>query len=151
MQNIAPLVQKLLDPAMTENQRHDLCATAIENGLYSAMRYHPDTVEVERIASTMPDVYPIAGRKPKKDTDWGRKVLTDQHINVGSGPDDIRWAFSDHETILGLGLDQVLNVPVIRGETVIGTINFLRAEKPFTQQEQTLARLLATCLALRAD
>jgi len=148
MKDTAPLVQMLLDPAMTESQRHDLCATAIENGLYSAMRYHPDTVEVERIASTMPDIYPIAGRKPKKDTPWGHKVLIHQHINVGNGPDDIRWAFSDHETILGLGLDQVLNVPVVRGEQVIGTINYLRASKPFTEQEQTRARLLAACLAL---
>jgi len=143
------LFAQLTDPATADTAFHDLCANAIPNELYSAMRYHPATIEVERIASTMPEIYPVGGRKPKKDTPWGQKVLIDRHINLGSGADDIRWAFSDHETILGLGLDQVMNVPVILGEQVVGTMNYLRPQQPFSLQEQAIAQLLAACLAAR--
>ncbi|WP_412557434.1 hypothetical protein [Thalassospira sp. MIT1370] len=143
------LFAQLTDPATADTAFHDLCANAIPNELYSAMRYHPATIEVERIASTMPEIYPVGGRKPKKDTPWGQKVLIDRHINLGSGADDIRWAFSDHETILGLGLDQVMNVPVILGEQVVGTMNYLRLQQPFSLQEQAIAQLLAACLAAR--
>jgi GAF domain-containing protein len=143
------LFAQLTDPTIADTAFHDLCAGAIPNQLYSAMRYHPATVEVERIASTMTEIYPVGGRKPKKDTPWGQKVLIDRHINLGNGPDDIRWAFSDHEIILALGLDQVMNVPVILGEQVVGTINYLRAHKPFSVREQAIAQLLAACLAVR--
>lgn len=149
MKSPTELFTRLADPALEDTAFHDLCIAAIPNELYSAMRYHPATIEVERIASTMPGIYPLGGRKPKKDTAWGQKVLIDRHINLGSGPDDIRWAFSDHETILGLGLDQVMNVPVILGQQVIGTMNYLRKGKPFTLHEQAIAQLLAACLAVR--
>ena len=93
-----------------------LCGESIENGLFTAMRFHAETMEVERIFSSLPAVYPVSGRKPKRDPEWGAKVLVERRPNLGSGAADIKWSFSDHETILGLDLTEVLNVPVIRSD-----------------------------------
>ncbi|TJZ90276.1 GAF domain-containing protein [Paracoccus gahaiensis] len=123
------------------------CAVAIPNGLFTAMQFHADTVEVERLYSTLPKVYPISGRKPKRQTEWGEKVLFRHEVNVGFGPDDIRWAFSDHETILGLGLNAVMNVPIVRGRQVLGTINYLRSDPAFSDANMRVAVKLAHTLA----
>lgn len=61
----------------------------------------------------------------------GAQVLVERRPNIGMGPADIAWAFSDLETILGLGLRAVLNVPVLDGEWVSGTINWLRRGPAF--------------------
>ncbi|MHC9237200.1 GAF domain-containing protein [Pseudooceanicola sp. 502str34] len=140
---------RIMDPAVAQDEALALCNAAIPNGLFTAMRFHEDAMEVERLFSSMPDVYPVSGRKPKRDTEWGTKVLVQRRPNLGSGPDDIAWAFSDHETILGLGLTEVLNVPVIRADQVIGTINFLRGGAPFTEAEAATGQILAAALALR--
>ncbi|HET7090478.1 MAG TPA: hypothetical protein VFL17_17725 [Anaerolineae bacterium] len=43
----------------------------------------------------------------------------------GGGPADIVSAFDDHETILGLGLGSVLNIPVVFKGRCVGTMNLL--------------------------
>jgi len=128
-----------------------LCANAIDNELFTAMRFHAETMEVERLYSTLPDIYPVSGRKPKRDTAWGEKVLLQQQMNNGFGAEDIKWAFSDHETILGLGLKAVLNVPILDKGVVLGTINFLRQDSAFSLQEVVIGKQVAVALSRRAD
>ncbi|MGJ8545415.1 MAG: gamma-glutamyltransferase family protein [Sulfitobacter sp.] len=142
-------LKRIEDPATPLDDAYAICAAAIPNGLFTAMRFHAAEMEVERLYSTMPDVYPVSGRKPKRDTPWGEKVLTRRQVNIGFGPADIAWAFSDHETILGLGLQGVLNMPVVAGAQVLGTINFLRSGPGFTDAEVAIARACAEALAAR--
>ena len=42
--------------------------------LFTAMRYRPSG-EVERVHTSNADAYPLAGRKPRRDTPWSRQVL----------------------------------------------------------------------------
>ena len=144
-------LSRIADPQTALPEALGLCAETIGNSLFTAMRFHAATIEVERLYSTLPDVYPVSGRKPKRDTEWGDKVLLQQQVNRGYGKADIEWAFSDHETILGLGLHAVLNVPIVRRETVLGTINFLRSAPAFNDQEILTAQHLAAALAARSD
>ena len=136
------LLAEILSPARDATCVLGLCGEGISHGLFTAMRFHVDAMKVERIHSSLPAVYPVSGRKPKRDTEWGRKVLVERP-NVGMGPADIAWAISDHETILGLGLRAVLNVPVLDGEWVAGTINWLRRGPAFDPDEIRLGQLLA--------
>ncbi|WP_260348136.1 gamma-glutamyltransferase family protein [Alloyangia mangrovi] len=144
-----PDLARIADPATPRAEAYALCAAAIPNGLFTAMRLHAAEMEVERLYSTLPEVYPVSGRKPKRATAWGEKVLVGREVNAGFGPADIAWAFSDHETILGLGLEAVLNVPVIAGGQVLGTINYLRGAPSFSTEEITLGRRCAEALARR--
>ena len=93
--------------------------------LFTAMRYLPSG-EVERVHTSNPAAYPLAGRKPRRDTPWSRQVLVRGEPYYANDAAGIRFAFEDAEKILGLGLGAVINVPVKEGERVLGTLNFLR-------------------------
>lgn len=148
---IADIRMRIADRDISLQKALGLCAKAIDNELFTAMRFHTETMEVERLHSTLPDIYPVSGRKPKRDTAWGEKVLIQQQVNNGFGAEDIKWAFSDHETILGLGLNAVLNIPFVRSGNVLGTINFLRQDSAFSLQEVVIGKQVADALSRRAD
>lgn len=145
------IYKRIADQNTPLAEAFELCDKALDNGLFTAMRFHAATMEVERLHSTLPDSYPVSGRKPKRDTAWGRKVLIDREINLGFGAADIRWAFSDHETILGLELNAVLNAPIVLDGSVLGTINYLRGDPAFSSREVGIAEQVAAALANRSD
>src|SRR5687768_13940100 len=89
------------------------------------MRYLPSG-EVERVHTSNPDAYPLAGRKPRRDTMWSRRVLVTGEPYFANDEAGIRAAFEDADLIVGLGLGAVINVPVKDGDRVVGTLNFLR-------------------------
>ena len=89
------------------------------------MRYL-ESGEVERVHTSDPVAYPLAGRKPRRDTMWSRQVLVRGEPYYANDAAGIRAAFEDAEKILGLGLGAVINVPVKEGARVLGTLNFLR-------------------------
>jgi hypothetical protein len=93
--------------------------------LYTAMRYLPSG-EVERVHTSDPHAYPLAGRKPRRDTPWSRRVLVRGEPYYANDEAGIRAAFEDAEKLLGLGLGAVINVPVKADDRVLGTLNFLR-------------------------
>lgn len=93
--------------------------------LYTAMRYLASG-EVERVYTSNPEAYPLAGRKPRRDTPWSRQVLVRGEPYYANDEAGIRFAFEDAEKIIGLGLGAVINVPVKEGARVLGTLNFLR-------------------------
>ena len=136
-------------PNMALWQALDAAAGRVGYDLLTVMRFHPETWEVERLHSTDPEAYPPGGRKAKRETAWGALVLGKGEPYRGSGEAAIRWAFDDAETILGLGLIQVLNMPVrIEGLTV-GTVNLLRRAPAYAARDAARVRLIATLLAGR--
>ena len=70
---LAEPLRQVMDPATDRDTAYGICAAALSNGLFTAMQFHPEEMEVERLYSTLPDVYPVSGRKPKKATEWGGK------------------------------------------------------------------------------
>ena len=143
------ILARIADPKTPLETACALCGELVPKDLFTVMRFHESTVEVERLYSTLPETYPVRGRKPKRETEWGERVLVDRHVNLGSGEEAIIWAFSDHQTILSLGLTEVLNVPVVRGVRVLGTINVLRKAPAFTEADATVAQMIAATLAAR--
>jgi hypothetical protein len=105
-----------------------LSGETIGHRLFTVMRFDGDRSEVQRIHTSLPAVYPVGGRKQKKATAWADHVLADMKVFRGSEPADIVSAFDDHQTILGLGLGSVLNIPVVFNGRCVGTMN--RCIKP---------------------
>lgn len=52
--------------------------------LFTLMRLHAPTQEVERLYSSLPDAYPVSGRKPKQGTPWGAQVLDRGEIFIAN-------------------------------------------------------------------
>jgi len=110
--------------------------------LFTAMRYLPSG-EVERVHTSNPNAYPLAGRKPRRDTPWSRQVLVRGAPYYANDEAGIRAAFEDADKIIGLGLGAVINVPVKDGERVLGTLNFLREAGGYRPEQVSEALALA--------
>jgi GAF domain-containing protein len=93
--------------------------------LYTAMRCLASG-EVERVHTSNPGAYPLAGRKPRRDTPWSRQVLVRGEPYYANDAAGLRAAFEDAQKLIALGLGAVINVPVKDRDRVLGTLNFLR-------------------------
>ncbi len=120
---------------------------AIGHRLFTIMAFHADSVEVQRLYSSDRQAYPPGGRKQKRDTDWGRQVLDRGEPFIGRTADDIRAHFNDHDVILGLGLESVLNVPIRHGGHTLGTVNLLHGPDHYTKDHLGPAQEIAALLA----
>jgi hypothetical protein len=118
----------------------------IGHRLFTVMRFRAAQSEVERIYSNMPSAYPAGGRKTKKDTAWAGHVLGNMKVFRGNDAADIRAAFDDHATILGLGLGSVLNIPVVFDGRCLGTMNLLHQEGWYRPEDERAGLSLAAFL-----
>ncbi len=123
-----------------------LSGETIGHQLFTVMRFDSDRSEVQRIHSSLPSAYPAGGRKQKKATAWADQVLGEMKVFRGNSPADIRSAFDDHETILGLGVGSVLNIPVVFEGRCEGTINLLHQAGWYRPEDERIGLLLATFL-----
>lgn len=126
---------------------------ALESGqtlghsLFTVTWFDAQAMQVQRVFSSNPPAYPVGGRKPKRDTAWGRQVLLECKPLVCEGDAAIARMFDDHSTILGLGLHSSINAPVRGDSGCVGVLNFLMVSDRVTPQQ-----LYAACdLALRPD
>jgi GAF domain-containing protein len=120
----------------------EVAARRVDAGLVTAMRHEEAASTVERIYSSNEAAYPAGGRKPKRDTGWGRKVLVEHRVLLSAGDDGIRESFPDHAIIFGLGLHSCVNVPLVSSGKCIGTLNVLAARANWTDGEIAIVRAL---------
>src|SRR5947209_16285171 len=114
----------------------------IDAGLVTAMRHDEAVSTVERIYSSNEAAYPVGGRKVKQESDWSRHVLVEQRVLVSAGDDAIRKHYNDHAIIFGLGLHSCVNVPLVSAGKCIGTLNVLRAQAEWSEEQIAIARAL---------
>jgi hypothetical protein len=123
-----------------------LAQTAIGFRLFTIMRLHAESAEVERLYSSLPDAYPVSGRKPKQGTPWGEQVLDRGEIFIANSPAEVEGAFADHALIFSLGIGAIMNVPIrFRGRS-LGTMNVCSDAGWFTGADCAPGRLLASLL-----
>jgi len=123
-----------------------LGAAVIGHRLFTVMRHDPARGEVERVYTSLSSVYPVGGRKAKAQTAWADHVLRDMKVFRASQPEDVRAAFDDHATIIGLGLGSVLNVPLVVAGRCVGTMNLLHESGWYTPQDEPTGLLLGAFL-----
>lgn len=102
-----------------------------------------EAVELQRLWSSNPVAYPVAGRKRKAMTPWARQLLRRGKVFVGEGDAALAAVFDDHAQIASLGLRAVVNVPLLAGGRCVATFNVLGSRPQWQPQEVMLARLLA--------
>ncbi len=114
--------------------------------LFTVNRFEPATMHLVRLYSSNPRDYPPGGRKDKRATAWGEKVLLQHRMHVGEGVAAIRADFDDHATIERLGLQSVVNVPIAFEGRCLGTANFLMVEATVNPEQVEFARLIGVVL-----
>jgi GAF domain-containing protein len=103
----------------------------------------PDEVQLQRLWSSDPQAYPVAGRKRKTLTPWTRQLLLRADVFVGDGEAALADVFDDHALIAALGLRAVVNVPLLENGRCVATFNVLGTRPRWEPREIAAVRLLA--------
>lgn len=106
-------------------------------------RASDEAVDLQRMWSSNPAAYPVAGRKHKAMTLWARQLLRRCEVFVGEGDEILAEVFDDHVQIALMGLHAVINVPILAGGRCVATFNVLGSRPQWQPHEVMLARLLA--------
>jgi GAF domain-containing protein len=134
------------EPEIAFQAASDIARDLIGHQLFTIMAFDAETMEVKRCFTSNPKAYPTGGQKPKRDTAWGRHVLTDGKYFIGYNADDIRENFDDYEVIKGLGLNSVLNVPIRCLGRTVGTMNLLDQAGFYSETHVETAEIIASNL-----
>lgn len=111
--------------------------------LFTALLYHADTGGTERYYSSNPEAYPVGGRKPPNETAWTQHLLVERIPYIGYNADDIREIFFDHEIIISLGCESIINIPVSHQGKTVGTLNILNEAGWFSETDIPTALVFA--------
>ena len=87
-----------------------------------------------RIYTDNPEVYPVGGFKPIPDNKWTDIVLRRQEVFSTLSIEEIAEVLFDWEIIRSLGCESNVNVPVVVGGQVIGTLNLLDKAGSYTAE-----------------
>lgn len=112
-------------PRATYSGLERLAQRLVGAKLFSLMLVDEASATATRIYTSNEDAYPVSGTKAFPRNEWATTVLSEGRTFVANSIDEIRAVFPDHEVIRSLGCESVLNVPVILGGSVAGTINCL--------------------------
>jgi hypothetical protein len=96
--------------------------------LLTVLIYFRDKGESQRAYSSRPDEYPVGGRKTLGQAPRMRHVLASAEPFIGRTRQDIIDNYPDHPTLIAMGCESIVNMPVRWGSEVLGTVNLLHAE-----------------------
>ena len=96
--------------------------------LLTVLRYYREQGASQRIYSSRPAEYPVGGRKTLGQAPRMRQVLTSRQPFIGHGRQEIIDNYADHPTLLAMGCESIVNMPVLWGAEVLGTVNLLHAQ-----------------------
>lgn len=101
------------------------------------------TLLLQRIWTSDPVAYPVAGRKRKALTPWTRQLLLRGELFIGEGREALKSVFDDHALIGSLGLQSVINVPLFDGRgACFATFNVLGTEPRWERHAIPAAQLV---------
>jgi len=110
--------------------------------LFTLMEIDPDRGVARRNYTNMPDAYPSGGEKEIEENVW-TQIVQDRHETfVANSIEEIAKVFSDYELIKSLGCESCLNLPIVVGGEVIGTINCLHEAGHYTPERVSAAENL---------
>ena len=120
--------------------------------LFTLMSFDREAREGCRLHSSMPDAYPVTGRKPVPEGPWAETVVRNRDIFTANSIADIAKVFPDHELIASLGCGAVINIPVIAAGRLLGCVNCLDSAGSYGPKRISAARSLrlpgAACFLL---
>lgn len=128
------LAQIQNQPTLTYEALYALTNELIGVKLFTLTELDSERKEARRIYSNMPEAYPLLGIKQVTEDAWSRQVLVQHQTFVANSIEDIAQVFSDFELIRSLGCESALNIPIVVGGQILGTINCLHDAGHYTPE-----------------
>ncbi|RYI24852.1 MAG: GAF domain-containing protein [Acetobacteraceae bacterium] len=110
------------------------CA-ALGTRLFTVTTVDDEAGLARRLFTSHPVEYPVSGTKPLAKDGWYDATVTGRQTFVANTPPEFAKYFFDHELIVSLGLGSCINVPVVDGDSVLGTVNILAEAGHFTPEK----------------
>ncbi|MEM7319022.1 MAG: GAF domain-containing protein [Pseudomonadota bacterium] len=116
--------------------------------LFTIMELDRENRVARRSYTNMPQAYPATGEKPMLEDAWTEQVEGRQETFVANSIDEIAAVFPDHELIRSLGCESCLNLPIVIGGQVVGTLNCLHEAGHYSPDRVAAAESLKQSGAL---
>ena len=113
---------------------HARCA-AMGTRLFTVTDVDHEAALARRVYTSHPVEYPVSGTKPVERDGWYDHTISGQRTFVANTPPEFAKYFFDHALIVSLGLGSCINVPVVDGAAVRGTVNILAEAGHFTPEK----------------
>lgn len=102
--------------------------------LFTYMTVDMEAEVARRAYTSDPANYPTSGTKPIRYDSWFDIVHKQRQYFVANTIADIAKVFPDYELIDSLGCQSVVNMPVVLGGELVGTVNMLDVEGYYTPE-----------------
>lgn len=110
---------------------HAACA-ALGTRLFTVSTQDLTAGLARRAYTSHPVDYPVSGTKPLTRDGWYDHCIAGRQTFVANTTPEFARYFFDHDLITALGLGSCINIPIVHGGAVLGTVNLLAEEQHFT-------------------
>ena len=117
-----------------------LVQTTVGAKLFTFMTVDMKAEVARRAYTSDPQNYPTSGTKPIRYDSWFDIVHKERQYFVANTIADIAKVFPDYELIDSLGCQSVVNMPVVLGGELVGTVNMLDVEGYYTPARVAVIR-----------
>lgn len=122
---------------------HAACA-ALGTRLFTVTTQDEAAGLARRAYTSHPAEYPVSGTKPLTRDGWYDHCIAGRRTFVANTTPEFARYFFDHALITSLGLGSCINIPVLSGNRVLGTVNLLAEEQHFTPARLAAYEALVT-------
>ena len=121
---------------------HRLAVATVGVKLFTMTADNPKGGYVRRVYSSDEAAYPVLGTKPIVFDDTYRKMTEERFVYVANSIEAMRADFPDLDLIVSLGCGSAINMPIVAGGEMLGSVNLLDAEGWYTPERVEAAKLL---------
>ncbi len=104
-------------------------------------------IHLQRLYSSHGSEFPVQGRKRKTLTPWTETLFVRGEVFVAEGCAALEQTFDDYEQMRPLGLNAVVNVPLLKDRLCYATFNVFGTRGGWQPSEVLALRLLAMAAA----
>ncbi|WP_068406713.1 GAF domain-containing protein [Labrenzia sp. OB1] len=97
---------------------------------FTILLYDHEQGVARRVYSSRPEAFSARGTKPLAGAPWANHVIRRKSPLISDGPAAIRAHFDDHAAILALGIQAIVNFPLLSGDACLGSLNCLYQRLP---------------------
>ena len=121
---------------------HRLAVATVGAKLFTMTADNPAGGYVRRVYSSDETAYPVLGTKPIVFDDTYRKMTEERFVYVANSVEAMRPDFPDLDLIVSLGCGSAINMPIVAGGEMLGSVNLLDAEGHYTAERVAAAKAL---------
>lgn len=119
---------------------HRLAENLVGAKLFTMTADNPGAGYVRRVYSSDETAYPVLGTKPIVFDETYRRMTEERFVYVANSLDAMKDDFPDLDLIVSLGCGSAINMPVVAGGEMLGSVNLLHEEGWYTPERVAAAR-----------